>query len=91
MWQCIPQMSLKENDEDLQNAKRHMGVSMIAAGNYQSLEQMAYQLHGFVLDMSTKLHGGDLSKITCSEHDGMCLFHLTHHSFKKGNYNIKYL
>lgn len=64
-------MSLKKNIEDLQNAKRHMGVSLIAAVSYQSLKQMAYQLHGFVLDMSTTLHRGDLSKIMDTKDDGM--------------------
>lgn len=52
-------MSLKKDNEDLQNAKRHMGVSLIAAQSYQSLKQMAYQLYGVVLDMSA-LHKGDL-------------------------------
>lgn len=61
-------MSLKKNNEDLQNAKRHMGRSLIAAESYQSLKQMAYQLHGFVLDMSTT-HRGDLSKIMHTKED----------------------
>lgn len=42
----------RKNNEDLQNAKRHTGVSLIAAESYQSLKQMAYQWHGSVLDMS---------------------------------------
>lgn len=53
IWCCIPPTSLKKNNEDLQNAKRHVGVSLIAAESYQSLKQMAYQLRGFVLDMPT--------------------------------------
>lgn len=68
-------MSLKKNNEDLQNAKRHMGVSLIAAVSYQSLKQMAYQLHGFVLDMSTTLHRGDLLKIIHTKRDGIRLIH----------------
>lgn len=72
-------MSLKKNNEDLQNAKRHMGVSLIAAVSYQSLKQMAYQLHGFVLDMSTTLHRGDLSKIMHTKDDGICLIHFKVH------------
>lgn len=53
-------MSLTKNNGDVQNAKRHIGVSLIAAESYQSSKQMAYQLHGFVLDMSTTLLRGDL-------------------------------
>lgn len=40
--------------------------------SYQSLIQMAYQLHGFVLDMSTTPHRGDLSKIMHTKDDGVC-------------------
>lgn len=69
-------MSLKKNNEDLQNAKRHMGVSLIAVASYQSLKQMAYQLHGFVLDMMSTLHRGDLSKIMCTKDDGIYLIYL---------------
>lgn len=57
IWCCIPPMSLTKNNGDVQNAKRHIGVSLIAAESYQSSKQMAYQSHGFVLDMSTLLRG----------------------------------
>ena len=75
IWCFVPLMPLKENNEDLQNAKRHMGVSLIAAVSYQSLKQIAHQLLGFVLDISTTLRRGDLSKIMRTEDDGMCLIH----------------
>lgn len=61
----------KQNNEDLQNAKRHMGVSLIAAASHQSLKQMVYQLHGFVLDMSTTPRRGDLSKMMHTKDDGV--------------------
>ena len=67
---------LEENNEDLQNAKRHMGVSLIAAVSYQSLKQMAYQLHGFVLDMTIALHKGDLLKIMRCKDDVYASFTL---------------
>lgn len=76
-----PLMSLKQNNEDLQNAKRHNGVSLIAAESYQSLKQMAYQSHGFVLSMPTKLHRGDLSTITRTYDYGVCLAHFTNNFF----------
>lgn len=57
------------------NAKRHMGVSLIAAVSYQSLKQIAYQLHSYVLDMSTMLCRGDLSKIMHIKDDGTRLIH----------------
>lgn len=84
-------MSLKKNNEDLRNAKRHIGASLIAPESYQSLKQMAYQLHGFVLDMPTTLHGGDLSKIMHPKDYGICLIHFTNHFFflKKGNVRIE--
>lgn len=71
VWCCTPPPSLKENNEDLLNAKTHMGVPLIAAVSYQSLKQMAYQLDGFVLDMSTTLHRGDLSEIMCTKDEGI--------------------
>lgn len=55
-------MPFRKNNEDLQNAKRHMAVALIAAKSYQSLEQITYHLHGFVLDISTRLLKGDLSR-----------------------------
>lgn len=78
---CRPLMSLKQNNEDLQNAKRHNGVSLIAAESYQSLKQMAYQSHGFVLSMPTKLHRGDLSTITRTYDYAVCLAHFTNNFF----------
>lgn len=72
---CVPVAPLKNNNEDLQNAKRHMGVSLIAAVSYQSLKQIAYQLHSYVLDMSTMLCRGDLSKIMHIKDDGTRLIH----------------
>lgn len=69
---CTPDV-LEENNKDLQNAKRHMGVTLIAAVSYQSWKQMAYPLRGFVLDMSTTLQWGDLSKIMDTKDDGICL------------------
>lgn len=76
---------LEENSEDLQNAKRHIAISLIAAESYQSLKQMAYQLHGFVLDMSTTPHRGDLSKIMLAEDDGIRLIHFTNHFLRNAN------
>lgn len=72
---CAAMVSLKKNNEDLQNAKRHMGVSLIAGASYQSLKQIAYQLHSFVLDMSTMLSRGDLSAIMHIKDDGTRLIH----------------
>lgn len=60
---------LEENNEDLQNAKKCMAISMIAAGNYQSLKQIVHRLLGFVLDAAPTLHWGDLLKITHSKDD----------------------
>lgn len=68
---CIPNDLEKKNNEDLQNAKRHMGVSLIAAASYQSLKQMVYLLRGFVLDMSTTPHRGDLLKMMHTKDDGV--------------------
>lgn len=74
-------MSLKQNNEDLQDAKRHIGVSLIAAESYQSLKQMAYQSHGFVLSMPTTQRRGDLSTITRTYDCVVCLAHFTNHFF----------
>lgn len=68
-------MSLKKNNEDLQDSKRHIGVSLMAVESYQSLKQMAYRLHGFVLDTPTPPHKGDLSKITHAKDYGTRLIH----------------
>lgn len=74
-----------KNNEDLQNAKRHMGVLLIAVASYQSLKQMAYQLHGFVLDMYTTPHRGDLSKIMQTKDDGV------HFKFTLCHGNVAYV
>lgn len=72
MWLYTLDALEEKNNEDLQNAKRHMGVSLKAAVSHQSLKQMAYQLHGFVLDMSTTRRRGDLLKIMGTKDDGIC-------------------
>lgn len=41
--------ALEENNEDLQDAGRPVGGSLIAAACYQSFQQMAFLSHGFVL------------------------------------------
>lgn len=79
-----PAVSLKKNNEDLQNAKKHAAVPLIAAEGYQSLKQMAYRLRGFVLDMPTTRRRGDLWKIMRAEDYGVRLIYFTNHfSFKK--------
>lgn len=88
-------MSLKKNNEDLQNAKKHVGVPPIAAEGYQSLKQMAYRLRGFVLDMPTTRRRGDLWKIMRAEDYGVRLIYFTNHfslkkkKKKKGKIQIK--
>lgn len=47
---------LEENNEDVQNAKKRLAVSLIGAVNYQSLKQIVHRLRGFVLDMTTTPH-----------------------------------
>lgn len=75
---CIPLMSLKQNNEDLQNAKRHISVSLIAA--YQSLKQMAYPgsaIHCMALSsacLPATLRRGDLWKIMRTEDYGIIHF-----------------
>lgn len=83
-----PAVSLKKNNEDLQNAKKHVAVPLIAAEGYQSLKQMAYRLCGFVLDMPTTRHRGDLWKIMRAEDYAVRLIYFTNH-FSLGKIQIK--